>query len=127
MVSDLDHAYVFRAGSRPEDVHATFRLRGLSGTESAAEVIRVGPSGTRTVSSEALSTHGGGDVAIDPTDPKAQRTLHAQFVVVVRTDDAPPTMMPGQWARVRLGIAPEPLLVQAWRRTLQYFSMRRTS
>ncbi len=127
MVSDLDHAYVFRAGARPEDVHATFRLRGLSGTESAAEVVRVGPSGTRTVSSEALSTHGGGDVAIDPTDPKAQRTLHAQFVVVVRTDDAPPTMMPGQWARVRLGIAPEPLLVQAWRRTLQYFSMRRTS
>ncbi len=127
IISDLDHAYVFREGVGAGDVGASFKLRGLAGEQAEGEVLRVAPAATRTVASEALSTMAGGDIAIDPTDPQRARTLHPQFVVVVRPTAVLPTMRPGQWARVRLTAPAEPLLVQAWRRALQYFSIRRAT
>lgn len=135
LVSDLDQAYVFRGrdptvetpGERVEGVRASVRVRGLSSGTIPARILRVGPAGTRRLPSGALSTAAGGDIVLDPNDPKRERTIVPQFMVELEPLGDVEFLRPGQRARVRLGIAPEPLLWQAWRRAQQYFTARRES
>jgi len=135
LVSDLDQAYVFRGrdpaaetpGDEVEGVRATVRVNGLVSATIPARIVRVGPAGTRRLPSGALSTSAGGDILLDPGDPKHERTLVPQFMIELEPTGDVELLRPGQRARVRLGIAPEPLLWQAWRRAQQYFTARRDS
>lgn len=135
MVSDLDQAYVFRGRGRTEagpapdvtGITASVRVRGQAGTKIPARITRTAPAGTRLLHSQALATSAGGDVLLDPTDPQQQRTIVAQFLVEVEPEPTTVHLAPGQRAKVRLGIAPEPLLEQVWRRIQQYFTSRRAA
>jgi putative peptide zinc metalloprotease protein len=135
LVSDLDQAYVFRGRGRTEagpapdisGVTATIRVRGQAGTAIPARITRTGPAGTRHLSSKALAASAGGDVLLDPTDPQQQRTIVAQFMVEVEPGETEVHLKPGQRAKVRLGITPEPLLEQLWRRVQQYLTSRRAA
>lgn len=135
LVSDLDQAYVFRGrdptaetpGDMVRGVHATLRVRGVASGVIPARIVRVGPAGTRKLPNGALATTVGGDIDLDPSDPKRERTLSPQFQIELEPLQSGELLLAGQRARVRLGIAPEPLLWQAWRRARQYFTARRES
>ena len=130
LVSDLDQAYVFRntsgTTSNPSiaDVHASFRVKGRAGHRFEARILRVAPAGSRTLSTGSLSTSAGGDILIDPTDPDHRRTLQSLFQVEVEPTDPGVPLFMGQRAKVRLGIAAEPLVTQLWRRAQQYINLR---
>ncbi len=135
VVSDLDQAYVFRGCGRTEsgpapdtsEVSASVRVRGDAGTSIPARITRTGPAGSRRLPTKALATNSGGDVLLDPTDPEQQRTIVAQFLVEVEPEAGHARLVPGQRAKVRLGIPAEPLVEQLWRRIQQYLTSRRAA
>lgn len=122
-VSDRDQAYVFSNLASPNTIKTSVRIAGSAATELPAELIRVAGAGSRKISEEALGSAAGGEVLLDPTDPKRLSTLTPQFVVEVRPSfDRPPPA--GVRARVRLGLESRPLLSQWWRRAAQLLTER---
>lgn len=123
-VSDREHAYLFRDGV-PRRV--SFRVRGSAGRQHEGRIVRVDRVATREVSAEALAATAGGEVLMDPTDDRRRATLSPQFSVDVAplagSLDAPP----GRRARVRFATSPEPLMLQWWRRAMQYVEGRAAS
>jgi hypothetical protein len=123
IVADRDQAYVFASGTRLDAIRPSVRIAGMAGREFPATLIRVAGAGSRKISDEALGSAAGGEVLLDPGDPKRQSTLVSQFVVEVRPEfDRPPPA--GVRARVRLGIESRPLFAQWWRRASQLFTER---
>lgn len=122
-VADRDQAYVFAHRANLDAIKPSVRVSGMAARELHATLVRVAGAGSRKITDEALSTAAGGEVLLDPSDPKRQSTLAPQFFVEVRPqfDDPPPL---GVRARVRLGIEPRPLLAQWWRRAAQLFTER---
>lgn len=123
-VSDREHAYMFRGGANPG---ASFRVRGQAGTEHEARIVRVDLVATRELSSEALAASAGGEVLMDPTDERQRATLAPQFTVDVEPTGPRPNLPPGVRARVRFATPAEPLVVQWWRRAMQYVAGRAAS
>lgn len=122
-VADRDQAYVFANRASLDAIKPSVRVAGMAATEFPATLLRVAGAGSRKITDEALSNAAGGEVLLDPSDPKRQSTLAPQFFVEVRPQfDHPPP--PGVRARVRLGIEPRPLLAQWWRRAAQLFTER---
>lgn len=122
-VADRDQAYVFANRLSLDTIRPSVRVAGIASKEVPATIVRVAGAGSRKISEEALGSAAGGEVLLDPTDPKRQSTLAPQFIVEVRPQfDSPPP--PGVRARVRLGIESRPLLAQWWRRTTQLFTER---
>lgn len=123
IVADRDQAYVFASGTRLDAIRPSVRIAGMAGREFPAALIRVAGAGSRKISDEALGSAAGGEVLLDPGDPKRQSTLVSQFVLEVRPEfDQPPPA--GVRARVRLGIESRPLFAQWWRRASQLFTER---
>ncbi len=123
-VSDREHAYMFRDGP---PTRVAFRVRGSAGTSHAARIVRVDRVATREVSSEALAATAGGEVLMDPTDERRRATLVPQFSVDVAPVAGGLDLPPGLRARVRFSTPPEPLMVQWWRRAMQYVEGRAAS
>lgn len=90
-----------------------------------AQLERVTPASTRTLPSMALSTTGGGRIAIDPTsNPDRPQTMEDIYQIVVRLDAPLAVAHLGQRAHVRLAHAPEPVAFQIWRQIRQVFLRR---
>jgi putative peptide zinc metalloprotease protein len=132
VVADRDRGYIFRGtmGDEFRGVDASVRVRGRSWEEVGAKVVRASLAGSRRVTGEALTTAAGGDVIVDPNDPKKETTVAPQWVVEVAPQDISKESIeawkPGLRARVRFGIAPEPLAKQWWRRLQQYLEDKAT-
>ncbi len=100
------------------------RVRGRAWDKVEGQVTRAAPAGSRKVAGEALTTAAGGEVLVDPSDPKKETTVAPQWVVEVAplgiTKEQIEAWKPGLRARVRFSAAPEPLLQQWWRDLRQY-------
>jgi putative peptide zinc metalloprotease protein len=126
VVADRDRGYVFRGrmGDELTGARASIRVQGHAGTVIDGRVVRAAQSGSRRVTGEALTTAAGGEVIIDPNDPKKETTIAPQWMVEVEPIEASAADMeewrPGMRARVRFGVDSEPLGVQWWRKLRQY-------
>jgi putative peptide zinc metalloprotease protein len=126
VVADRDRGYIFRAGmgNEPRGAEASVRVRGSAGDVVDGQVIRASQSGSRRVTEESLTTAAGGEVIVDPNDPKKETTVSPQWLVEVSPRATSQQQMeswkPGLRARVRFAVHPEPLARQWWRRFSQY-------
>ncbi|MDX9912034.1 MAG: efflux RND transporter periplasmic adaptor subunit [Phycisphaerales bacterium] len=121
-ISDVDRAFVL-AGRDFATIPASVRVRGRAWREIDAEVVRSVPIASDVLDDASLAATLGGDVVVDPTDPRGRRTLIGQHIIEVRTTEGP-ALLPGQRARVRLGAPSEPLASQWWRSIRRYLSDR---
>ncbi len=76
-------------------------------------------SAQETVPHPSLTHVGGGDIAVDPSDPKGEHPLIREFEVHVRVANPDGKYYPGQRAFVRFRLEKQPLLWQWTRRFLQ--------
>lgn len=76
---------------------------------------------------EALGQGGGGDIAIDPSDPSGRKPLVNQFQLQVMLSNPDKKYFPGQRAYVRLEIEKRPLIWQWGRRFWQLIQTRSNS
>ena len=87
-----------------------------------ARVERIGPGLEEAVPNLALATAGGGQVALDPTDPAHQRTLgkylQLDLALAEERGDAPRF---GERVHVRFSHAAEPVAYRLWRELRQVF------
>lgn len=86
-------------------------------------IIREVPSAVAALPSLALSTRGGGSIALDPTQSDAPRALETQFQFDVRVAPSASTFLIGNRAHVRFDHGYEPI---AWRlaRSLRQLFLR---
>ncbi len=84
-----------------------------------ATAVAIIDSSQDTVPHPSLTHVGGGDIAVDPTDPKGEHPLVKEFEVWVRVSNAGDKYYPGQRAYVRFRVEKKPLLWQWTRRLLQ--------
>jgi putative peptide zinc metalloprotease protein len=126
VVADRDRGYIFRGGmgNEPRGVEASIRVRGRAGEVVEGRVIHASQSGSRRVTEESLTAAAGGEVVMDPNDPKKETTVAPQWQVEVSplevTREQLGAWRPGLRARVRFAVDPEPLAQQWWRRLRQY-------
>lgn len=133
VVSDRDQAFLFPQGSKTPlnsgaraGVTAAVKVRGQASSTFHADIVRFPSAGSRQLEAESLAAQAGGDIVLDPTDPKNNTTLDPQFVVDLRPTDLTGSidLHIGQRASVRFAVPPRPLLVQWWRRLSQSFAER---
>jgi putative peptide zinc metalloprotease protein len=91
-------------------------------------VVRQVPAGLDEVPSAALTPTGGGNIAVDPRDPKGLRTLDRVFQLDVEVDAlAGRELRYGERVHLRFAHAPAPLAAQLWpplrRLFLRHFSL----
>jgi putative peptide zinc metalloprotease protein len=123
-ISDREQAYVFGADETAwTSIGAAVRVRGDAGRTVPCRVVRVYPAGQRRIGNAALSSLIHGDIAMDPTDPKRERTLVPQFTVELEPL-GPIRAGAGTVARVRFSLPAEPLFTQYLRRARQYLAAR---
>lgn len=130
LVPNEEQGYVFGTAAGTEStsgVKASVRVRGRSWTKVPARVTRVAAAGSNLLDRKQLGSDAGGDVMLDPNDPQRRQTLGAQFVVELTPIKQPEGWQPGLRARVRLSVAPSPLLKQGWRWFQQFLSERARS
>lgn len=87
-------------------------------------VIREVPSGAEYLPSRALTTDGGGQLAIDPRDQKGAKTMERTFQFDVAMDSVPAAIASahyGERVYVRFDHAREPLGWQMWRGVRRLF------
>lgn len=121
-VPDHNYAHIFSEHESLE--RASFRVRGSAAETHFGEIVRRVPAGEYSVAEESLTTINGGSVQTDPSDPRGKRTLESYFVVEIVPDDAGISVYPGQRARIRFALQPEPLGLQWWRTLHRYFGSR---
>lgn len=78
----------------------------------SADIVREAPAAIEDLPSKALSTIGGGQIALDPSDPEAQRTLQRLFQFELSLRDPLPIDSVGGRVYVRFSYDSEPI---AWR------------
>jgi putative peptide zinc metalloprotease protein len=127
VVPDREAGYIFRGNidDAVEGVEASIRVHGRAGDEIDAKVERHAPAGSRQITAESLTNIAGGEVIADPNDPH-KATVVPHWLVEVSPQAAQPELLkgwkPGLRARVRFGVASEPLLEQWLRRARQYLA-----
>ncbi len=122
IVADDVHAYMLER-RRPED-EAVIRLRGAAGRTVDAVIEREFPAGSSRIDQPALTTASGGEILLDPSDAQGRTALQPQFVIELRPLERTAAMQPGQRARVRFPVAPEPIAARWWRSILRTFGER---
>lgn len=90
-----------------------------------ARVAREVPAGSDELPSKALSSSGGGQLAVDPRDPHGTKTLRRVFQVDLELDGtAPASGAFGSRAYIRFDHKWEPIGYQLWRRLRQLLLSR---
>lgn len=89
-----------------------------------AAVVREVPAARDQLPSSALSTEGGGAIAVDPRDPKSGKALLSTFQFDLELPPAAAASGYGGRAYVRFVLHPEPLAMQWYRRIRQAFLAR---
>jgi len=104
---------------------AEVRLHGQAHTALVTRDVRVIPADRQTLPSPALGYRGGGEVAVDLTDPQGMRAAEPFFEVrapVVDSEDV--TLVHGRSGRIRFELRPEPLFQQCVRKIRQLLQKR---
>lgn len=100
---------------------AELRFADDIGRSWPVAVLREVPGGLAELPSAALGQHGGGTIAVDPSDNKGVKTLERVFYIdLALPAEAIPSAFGGR-VFVRFAHAPEPLLAQWYRRLRQLF------
>jgi putative peptide zinc metalloprotease protein len=101
------------------------RLAGRVGARQDAAILREVPAASRDLPSVALTTEGGGGIAVDPRTRQTPQALLKYFQVELLLPQQPATSLPvGLRAHVRFDHGYEPLAAQAYRRVRQLFLER---
>ena len=87
----------------------------------SAKLLRETPAARLTVPSAALTTEGGGDVALDPKDPQKLKALQGLFVLDLQLNEDEPAGLIGSRVYVRFDHGTEPLIFRAAREFRQVF------
>ena len=106
-------------GTPPDQQLVQLRLAGdLDDVRQGEELsdVRFLPAATREVRSPALTYAGGGGLAPDPRDPQKAAAGMFTLRLTLPNDGG---LTPGQRAHVRVKLADEPVVQQAWRGLLQ--------
>jgi hypothetical protein len=111
---------VFRDRPAGTVVSASARVRGQAGRVVPLTIVREGVAGARDQVPPSLTTAGGGDVIMDPSDPRGGTAATPQFVIEMSPEDADPGWRPGLRAVVRFETPSTPLASQWYRRLRQY-------
>ena len=98
-----------------EGVRVELRTAGNIGDVIPSRVIRDFKGG-RNTAPEALTTLGGGQIAMAPDDSEGRRTLRPQFELWLDLPkaEAQPPALPGQRVYVRFTLAQQRPLIQQW-------------
>ncbi|ABK44699.1 peptidase M50 [Magnetococcus marinus MC-1] len=104
---------------------AEVRVRGEEGVNVVAQQAQVVPHENGVLPSAALGMPGGGEIAVDPTDPQGLSAAEPFFRVQAHL----PSGAGAHWVHGRLGVmrltlSDRPLIVQ-WERALRQFLQRR--
>ncbi len=91
------------------------------GRSFTGEIIRETPGGINRLPTAALGLAGGGEVAIDPTDPSGIQTLKRVFEFEIRMPDEAAAPFLGRRIKVRFDHGYEPIGFQAYRSLRQLF------
>ena len=102
-------------------LRASVRLAGASRDVLAGRIERMIPSATDRLPNLALSTSGGGAMALSPQERQDIRSLDKFFEFHVTLSGDPSRYRMGQRAHVLLVYGSEPLVHQWWRRLRQTF------
>jgi putative peptide zinc metalloprotease protein len=87
-----------------------------------AHISRQVPAGRDEAPSRALVGSGGGQLAMDPTDPQGRKTIERTFQFDLTLDEPIGRKVGfGQRVYVRFDLAPAPLATQAWRTLRRLF------
>jgi putative peptide zinc metalloprotease protein len=110
------HALVTEADAealRTGDGKAVARIAGRADRRFAARIVRIDREARDTLPAAALGRPGGGNIAVDPTDPSG-RSAETPMVSVWLTAAADaPALRHGQRVELRLGAPSRPALWQA--------------
>jgi len=115
-----DSADLVRKRTKRVDV----RLSGRVADVHAASVVREVPDINDRLPSAALSTMGGGDVVMDPRDPKNLRSLTKILHLEIAFDEAVPVAEIGGRVYVRFDHGYEPIGWRLYRELRQLFLRR---
>lgn len=129
ILSDREHAHVFRGLPAGTMVRASARLRGQAGRVVPLTIAREGVAGSQQGVPLALTTQGGGDVLLDPNDTSGTTTVTPQFVLEMAPESQAAvanSWRPGLRAVVRFATPATPLASQWYRRLRQYLSEKAT-
>jgi putative peptide zinc metalloprotease protein len=130
ILSDREHAHVFRGLPAGTSVRASARLRGQAGRVVPLTIAREGVAGSQQGVPLALTTQGGGDVLLDPNDTSGMTTITPQFVLEMAPESqeaVAQSWRPGLRAVVRFATPATPLASQWYRRLRQYLSEKATA
>ncbi|MCK4873088.1 MAG: efflux RND transporter periplasmic adaptor subunit [Phycisphaerales bacterium] len=117
-VDDQQFGWLFQRDHTPT---AAIRIRGRAGTEIDATIERVIEAGHHDLIAPQLSSRAGGEVTMDPTAGENPRTLHPQFVIILRPDADDLSLAAGARVRVQFTSGSEPLMYGWIRRIYQSF------
>jgi putative peptide zinc metalloprotease protein len=95
------------------------RLAEQPATTLKARIARIVPAADFNLPSAALGTAGGGEIPVDPTDPKGLRALSTVFQIDISLPESIENPPIGGRAYVRLEHGSMPLIRQAYRRLRQ--------
>jgi putative peptide zinc metalloprotease protein len=102
---------------------AEIRLAGMPSRSLPGGTITLPQAAVDQVVDPSVTTSGGGDVLVNPHDPKGMQAVTPQFEVHIKLDNADGQYYSGQRAYVRLTLAKKPLIWNWTRRFLQMIHM----
>lgn len=108
--------------SRTKNVEVRFAEE--LGVVRAARILRETPAARQSVPSSALTTEGGGEIAVDPRDPQKLKALQALFVLDLQIIEERSSGLIGGRVHVRFDHGSEPLIWRAGREFRQVFLSR---
>jgi putative peptide zinc metalloprotease protein len=118
----VPHSAIDLVRDRTRDVRVRFADR--FDEVLPASVVRELPFVTEQVPTLALTTLGGGELAVDPSDPSGRKTLEAQYQLELEVAVPHDVAGMGSRAYVRFGHGSEPLGRQLYRQVRQLFLRR---
>lgn len=120
VVVDADQVDLVRRSTRDVQVRLSQQLSRVLPARLAREI----PAATRELPSAALGLEGGGELALDPSDPDMSRAFEHLFLFELEIDPPPGPVAWGQRVHVRFDHGASPLAVQWYRSLRQLFLTR---
>jgi putative peptide zinc metalloprotease protein len=105
--------------SPPIQSDTEIRLAGLLSTTLKGGAITLPPAAVTDLADPALGTLGGGEILVDPRDPKQTKSEIPEFETRVKLDNSGGLYYAGQRAYVRFTLDRKPLIWQWTRRFMQ--------
>lgn len=114
---DQDHIDLVRNRTQRVEVRFSESIDHLI----EAQVARETPAAVEDIPHQALSTSGGGKIALDPSDPESQKLLNSMFQLELALEGTPPDKSIGGRAYVRFDHGYAPLGPRLLRQLRQLF------